>query len=125
MEKLATEVWKPSGLPPAQAYLLLHIMYYSESFSFFISRRLLLSPAAITHLVDKLEKKKLVYRLRGYGCTLIKATDKAWALEPVLEKCSWDFKDRCEELLGSDDADTLKSMMTGATDKIYEATEKK
>jgi DNA-binding MarR family transcriptional regulator len=125
IEKLATEVWKPSGLPPSQGYMLLHILYDSNySFPFFISRRLLLSPSAVTQLVDKLEKKGLVVRFTGQHCTLIRGTRKAWDLEPTLAKCERDFRDRCDALLGADAA-MLKSSMNRATDKLYEATKKR
>ena len=125
IEKLATEVWKPSGLPPSQGYMLLHILYDSNySFPFFISRRLLLSPSAVTQLVNKLEKKGLVVRFTGEHCTLIHGTEMAWNLEPTLAKCERDFRDRCDTLLGADGA-MLKSSMNRATDKLYEATEKR
>jgi len=123
IEKLATEVWKPSGLTPSQGYLLLHILYYSDSFPFFISRRLLLSPSAITQLVDKLVKKQLVIRFKGEHCTLIRGTEKAWELEPVLATCERAFRDRCDALLGADAA-VLKSAMNQAADKLCEATKK-
>jgi DNA-binding MarR family transcriptional regulator len=124
IEKLATEIWKPSGLPPSQGYMLLHILYYSDySFPFFISRRLLLSPSAVTQLVDKLEKKELVIRFTGDRCTLVRGTEKAWDLEPTLAKCERAFRDRCDALLGADAA-TLQSSMNQASDKLYEAMEK-
>jgi MarR family transcriptional regulator, organic hydroperoxide resistance regulator len=121
IEKLATEVWKASGLPPSQGFMLLHILYgFDYPFSSFISRRLLLSPSAVSQLLDKLEKKELVLRLAGEGCTLIRGTKKAWDLEPTLAKCEQDFRDRCEALLGADAA-TLTSSMNEASDKLYEA----
>jgi len=73
IEKLATEVWKPSGLPPSQGYMLLHILYHSDySFPFFISRRLLLSPSAVTQLVDKWKNLRWqnVNGISGTGATL-------------------------------------------------------
>jgi DNA-binding MarR family transcriptional regulator len=125
IEKLATEVWKPSGLPPSQGYMLLHILYNSNySFPYFISRRLLLSPSAVTQLVNKLEKKGLVIRFTAPHCTLIHGTEKAWSLEPTLAKCERDFRDRCDALLGAD-ATILKSSMNRAADKLYEAAEKR
>ena len=125
IEKLATEVWKPSGLPPSQGYMLLHILYNSNySFPYFISRRLLLSPSAVTQLVNKLEKKGLVIRFTAPNCTLIHGTGKAWSLEPTLAKCERDFRDRCDALLGAD-APLLKSSMNRAADKLYEAAEKR
>jgi MarR family transcriptional regulator, organic hydroperoxide resistance regulator len=125
IEKLATEVWKPSGLPPSQGYMLLHILYHSDySFPCFISRRLLLSRSAVTQLVDKLEKKGLVVRFTGEHCTVIRGTEMAWNLEPTLAKCERDFRDRCDALLGADTG-ALTALMNRATDKLYEATEKR
>jgi MarR family transcriptional regulator, organic hydroperoxide resistance regulator len=105
--------------------MLLHILYFSDySFPCFISRRLLLSPSAVTQLVDKLEKRGLVVRLTGESCTLIDGTEKAWDLEPMLAKCERDFRDRSDALLGADAA-TLMSSMNRAADKLYEAAEKR
>ena len=125
IDKLATEVWKPSGLPPSQGYMLLHILYDSNySFPYFISRRLLLSPSAVTQLVDKLEKKELVVRFTEEHWTLIRGTEKAWDLEPTLAECERAFRDRCDALLGAD-AGALTSLMNQAADKLYESTEKR
>jgi DNA-binding MarR family transcriptional regulator len=125
VEKLATEAWKPSGLPPAQGYLLLHILndhYYP--FPNVISNRLLLSPSAITHLVEKLEKKELVWRYYESNWMYIAATQKARDLKPTLVQCEQALIDRCEALLGAD-AGALTSMMNRAADQLYEATGKR
>jgi DNA-binding MarR family transcriptional regulator len=124
VDKLATEAWKPSGLPPAQGYLLLHTLKDRLSFPYFISRRLLLSPAAITRLVDKLEKKELVFRYTEKHWTFIQPTQKARDLEPTLIQCERALNDRCDALLGADAGD-LTVLMNRATDKLYEATEKR
>jgi len=125
VDKLATEVWKPSGLPPAQGYLLLHILndhYYP--FPNVISNRLLLSPSAITHLVEKLAKKELVWRYYESNWTYIAATQKATNLKPALIECERRFIERCDALLGAD-AGVLTSSMNRAEDQLYEATEKR
>ena len=120
VDKLAREVWKPSGLPPAQGYLLLHIRRdRSCSFPYCISRRLLLSPGAVTHLVNELEKKELVYRYTEKHWTYIQSTQKARDLEPILVQCEQDLIDRCEALLGAD-VGALTSLMNQAADKLYE-----
>jgi DNA-binding MarR family transcriptional regulator len=122
VDKLATGAWKPSGLPPAQGYLLLHILRDHLSFPYFLSRRLLLSPSAVTHLVNELEKKELVWRYTEKHWTYIQSTQKARDLEPILVQCEQALIDRCEALLGAD-AGALTSLMNQATDKLYEAAE--
>jgi DNA-binding MarR family transcriptional regulator len=124
VDKLAREVWKPSGLPPAQGYLLLHILKDHLSFPYFLSRRLLLSPGAVTRLIDKLEKKEVVYRYTEKHWTYIQSTQKARDLKPTLVECEQALIDRCEALLGAD-AGVLTSLMNQAADQLYEATEKR
>jgi DNA-binding MarR family transcriptional regulator len=124
VDKLAIETWKPSGLPPAQGYLLLHILKDHLSFPYFLSRRLLLSPGAVTHLVNRLEEKELVWRYTEKHWTYIQSTQKALDLKPTLVQCEQALIDRCEALLGVD-AGALTSLMNQAADKLYEAREKR
>jgi MarR family transcriptional regulator, organic hydroperoxide resistance regulator len=125
VDKLATEVWKPSGLPPAQGYLLLHVLNdHLYPFPNVISNRLLLSPSAITHLVEKLEKKELVWRYYESNWMYIAATQKATDLKPVLIECERNFIERCDALLGAD-AGMLTSLMNRTADQLYESREKR
>jgi DNA-binding MarR family transcriptional regulator len=118
VEKLAKEIWKPSGLPPAQAHLLLHVIDNYNAFPYFIAGQLQLSVSAITRLAEKLEKKGLVLRITESRWTYIMATPEAWPLKPTLEECEKAFIDRCNALLGENEALKLAGRMNEATDKL-------
>jgi DNA-binding MarR family transcriptional regulator len=83
-----------------------------------------LGPGAITRLVDKLEKKELVYRYTEKHWTYMQSTQKARDLKPTLVRCEQALIDRSEALLGAD-AGALTSLMNQATDKLYEEAEKR
>jgi len=116
--KLAAVCWRPSGLPPAQAGLLLHIFNEYYSFPKFISSELLVNPSVITRLADKLIAKGLLFRMAGGNCTLLVPTRKAEELLPTLMQCIKDFDDRCFELLGFEAARSLAASLNSCTDKI-------
>ena len=100
VEKLAKQSWKPSGLHPSHAHLLLFLLYNGMSFPTFLSKELLMSPSTITRLLQKLEKKELVTRIPYEHLMCISTTNKARELEPVLEQCQKDFAELCSGLLG-------------------------
>jgi DNA-binding MarR family transcriptional regulator len=122
VEKLAKEIWKPSGLPPAQGHLLLHVIDNYYAFPYFIAGQLRLSMSTITRLAEKLEKKELVLRITENRWTYIMATHEGWALKPRLEQCEKTFIDRCHALLGENEALALADNMNTATDKLAEGS---
>ena len=65
VEKLAIEVWKPSGIPPSHGYFLLLVLYQDFRHPSWLARDLLLRPSTVTRLMEKLEKMELIDRTFG------------------------------------------------------------
>src|SRR5450755_2076464 len=81
-EKLAQEAWKPVGLSPSHAYLLMMAIGDPGIQPSAIVAELLLTPSTITRLIEKLEEKKLVHRDYQSKCTYVFPTAKGKALLP-------------------------------------------
>ena len=77
IEKLASESWKPIGLSPSHAYLLMMVLEEPGVQPSAIVHELQLTPSTITRLVEKLEAKKLVVRTTEGKETNIYPTPKA------------------------------------------------
>jgi DNA-binding MarR family transcriptional regulator len=118
--KLATNCWAPSGLPPSQGSLLLHLIDNDYAFSYFISSDLRVNPSAITRLTDQLQAKGYVERFTEDHWTYICATQKAGELRPVLATCEQAFIDRSAELLGKQTSLDLANSLNSATDKLMQ-----
>jgi DNA-binding MarR family transcriptional regulator len=117
-EKLAKDIWAPSGLHPSHGHLLLAVLCTEYRFPTIFSRNLSLSISTINRLLTKLEKDGYVMRSYYNHCTLVSATQKAWELMPVLEACQKAFTNRCDELLGKEETARLAASMCKAADKL-------
>lgn len=117
-EKLAREIWAPSGLHPSHAQLLLLVFDSNFPYPTIFAKALLLNTSTITRLLEKLEQRGLISRANYERLTYVTATAKAWELEPVLRQCERNFADRCHEILGEPQTEELASLMMQATDKL-------
>lgn len=87
MEKLATESWKPVGLSPSHAYLLMAVLEEPGMQPTVLGQHLQLQPSTVTRLMEKLEEKKLVVRTTEGRITNVYATPKAKDLQPKMMDC--------------------------------------
>jgi DNA-binding MarR family transcriptional regulator len=118
VEKLATACWKPVGLSPSQAHIILFLMDVSITGPSIIARTLLLSRSTITRLLDGLERKGLIQRFDGEGIRPVSLTEKARALEEQFLECELDFERRYTKLLGNEYTTSLTKEMNKATGKL-------
>ncbi len=93
VEKLALESWKPTGLSPSHAYLLLLVLRDPGIQPTWAGEQLQLSPSTITRLVEKLEEKKLVVRTNEGKLTNIYPTPKGKTMQDLLNACLKSFYD--------------------------------
>lgn len=120
VEKLAIECWKPTRLSPSHAHLLLHLSLIHDAVSpGRLARSLFLSPSTITRLLQKLEKKELVYRIVYDRARMVLITTKGAELIPLIDECDHAFRKRCEELLGKTNGLLLRTLNESA-DKLRE-----
>jgi DNA-binding MarR family transcriptional regulator len=118
VEKLAIESWKPAGLPPSHAYLLLMVLEEPGQQPGNISQHLQLTPSTVTRLLEKLEEKKLVVRATEGKITNVYPTPKAKQLLPKLTGCIEHFYRACGRLMGKEESSTMLTKMHNLADKM-------
>lgn len=118
VEKLAIESWKPSGLSPSHAYLLLLVLKEPGIQPTVIGEQLQLTPSTITRLTEKLEEKKLVIRTTEGKLTNIYPTPKGKNMEPILNDCLKNFYQTYSSVLGKENSSRLVADMNTITDKL-------
>lgn len=117
-EQLATRAWRPSGLTPSLAYLLLLVLDRPQAYPTLLVRHTLLSPSTITRLLKKLEAKGLVKRNYYHKLTIVYATKEAFDLQPTLWKCQEAFLRLCRQTISRQEGDQLAATMNQTTDKL-------
>lgn len=118
MEKLANQSWKPVGLSPSHAYLLMMALDEPGIQPSDLSEELLLTPSTVTRLVEKLEDKKLVTRTNEGKTTKVFPTPKAKAMRPQLQECLKDFYESYSNILGKEESARLVQAINKVTDKL-------
>lgn len=118
VEKLAIESWKPAGLPPSHAYLLLMVLEEPGQQPGSISQHLQLTPSTVTRLIEKLEEKKLIIRTTEGKITNVYPTPKAKLLLPILTDCIEHFYQACNKLIGKEESSKMLSKMHSLADKM-------
>lgn len=118
VEKLAIESWKPSGLSPSHAYLLMLVLKAPGIQPTALSEQLQLTPSTITRLTEKLEEKKLLIRTTEGKLTNIYPTPKGKNMEPQLNECLKNFYQTYSSVLGKENSSRLVSDMNTITDKL-------
>ena len=117
MERLAQKAWKPVGLSPSLAYILMLALDCRITYPSSLVKELLLSPSTITRMIRKLEARDLVRLDKYEHLNIVTPTDKAWDLQPRLWECQEVFYQQCLRLLG-EDGQKLAAAMNQATDKL-------
>lgn len=120
MEKLAIECWKPVGLSPSHAYLLMLVLDNPGIQPTALVEQLLLTPSTITRLMEKLETKKLIVRTTEGKTTNVYATPRAKNMQPDMKQCVNRFYQAYAEQLGRDESSRLVLQMNKLADKLPE-----
>lgn len=118
VEKLAIESWKPVGLSPSHAYLLMMAIEEPGLPAGTIANHLQLTPSTVTRLIEKLEEKKLLVRVAEGKLSNIYPTTKAKAMLPELKNCVQDFYKRYSEAIGKAESQNIVSTLHAVADKL-------
>ncbi|RYY86637.1 MAG: MarR family transcriptional regulator [Chitinophagaceae bacterium] len=118
MEKLAQESWKPMGLSPSHAYLLLAVLEEPGIQPGALAGQLQLQPSTITRLMQKLEEKKLLVRTTEGKITNVYPTPKAKELLPKMKACLEHFYKATEALAPLPEGGKLLQSMGRIADRI-------
>ena len=118
MEKLAQESWKPVGLSPSHAYLLMIAIEEPGVQPGLLAKELQLQPSTITRLIEKLEQKKLVVRTTEGKTTNVYPTPKAKELLGKLKDCVKHFYASHSAILGKEESSNMVRNMNKLADKL-------
>ncbi len=117
-EKLALESWKPVGLSPSLAYLLMTVIEEPGIQPGTLANHLQLTPSTVTRLIEKLELKKLLIRVYEGKITNVYPTPKGKELLPKLKSCSASFLKSYSGILGVEASCRLIINMNKISDKL-------
>jgi len=118
VEKLAQESWKPVGLSPSHAYLLMIVIEDPGVQPGKLANELQLQPSTITRLIEKLEQKKLVVRVMEGKMTNVYPTSKAKELYSQMKECVKHFTKAYVSIFGKEDCSRTVGHMNRLADKI-------
>lgn len=118
IEKIAVESWKPVGLSPSHAYLLLMAIQEPGVQPGFLADHLQLQPSTITRLIEKLEEKKLVVRINEGKITNVYATPKGKEMYEKLKECLLNFFNAYTGVLGKEASTQMVNSMNKLADKL-------
>jgi DNA-binding MarR family transcriptional regulator len=118
VEKLAQESWKPVGLSPSHAYLLMIVIEQPGVQPGSLANELQLQPSTITRLIEKLEEKKLVVRIAEGKTTSVYPTTKAKELYSKLKDCVHHFYTAHAVILGKEESGKMVRNMNKLADKL-------
>jgi len=117
-EKLALESWKPVGLSPSHAYLLMTVIEEPGIQPGSLANHLQLTPSTVTRLIEKLELKKLLVRAYEGKITNVYPTPKGKELLTKLKRCSVNFQKSYAGILGVEESCRLIINMNKISDKL-------
>jgi DNA-binding MarR family transcriptional regulator len=120
VEKLAVESWKPVGLSPSHAYLLMAVLEEPGMQPTRLGHHLQLQPSTITRLIQKLEEKKLVIRTTEGRITNVYPTPRAKELQPKMMNCMKHFYEQYSGALGKEESRKLVQSMMKVADQLKE-----
>jgi MarR family transcriptional regulator, organic hydroperoxide resistance regulator len=118
MEKLAVESWKPAGLSPSHAYLLIMVLEDPGQQPGNLAQHLQLTPSTITRLLEKLEEKKLIVRNTEGKLTNVYPTQKSKQLLPILYNCVNHFRAACSKLQSENESSRMLTNMHNLAEKM-------
>jgi MarR family transcriptional regulator, organic hydroperoxide resistance regulator len=117
-EKLARKSWRPVGLSPSHAYLLMLVIDDPGIQPGMLGEQLQLSPSTITRLMAKLEKQKLLIRIFEGRIANAYPTPKGKALKPNLDRAFAHFYKVYSEILGKEESRVLVRNMNTVSDQL-------
>jgi MarR family transcriptional regulator, organic hydroperoxide resistance regulator len=120
IEKLAQESWKPAGLSPSHAYLLILVLEMPGVQPTTLTGHLQLTPSTITRLIEKLEEQKLVTRNYKGKTTFVTPTTRAKQMQPLLLQCQEHFYNSYSTVLGKEASAKLVDAINTVADKLQD-----
>ena len=115
MTNIADEEFKPTGLSPSYALLLLLVINNRGISPGEISDRMQLTPSTITRLLDKLERRAYLERRNDGRSVTVFTTKEGKKMKSKIEKCWKQLYNRYTSLLG-------ENLSRNLTENTYQAS---
>jgi len=109
MTEMAEEEFRPTGLSPSHAFLLMLVNETPGINPLELSSRLNLKPSTITRFADKLVYKSLLERQFMGKNVLLYPTDKGRLMQDEIKSCWNNLYQRYINKIGKERADTITS----------------
>jgi DNA-binding MarR family transcriptional regulator len=101
--KLAEEAFRPTGLAPSQAFLLMLVNEQPGITQKELGEALHLAPSTITRMVDHLSSRKGLVKRQSQGRTApILPTEQGGAMMEQIARCWHDLHERYSKVLGEE-----------------------
>lgn len=116
--KMAEEAFRPTGLSPSHAFLVMLVVENDGIIPTELSHYLSLAPSTVTRLVDSLENRGFLKRNTQGKAVLISATDKAKSVYESIGSAWKDLYEAYSDRLGKKSGDDLTLMIDQAAQKL-------
>jgi MarR family transcriptional regulator, organic hydroperoxide resistance regulator len=115
IRRMAEEAFKPTGLSPSHAFLIMLVNDQPGISQKELAAALQLAPSTVTRFVDALVNKEYVRRETDGKNTLIYSTAKGKALEKPIAEAWIRLHDRYARILGKEEGDRLAAELDQAS----------
>lgn len=115
--KMAEDEFAVSGMSPTSAFLLMAVFEKDGISQKELGQILHLQPSTVTRLIEKLAAKNLLYNRVEGRLSLIFATDRGKAMEPVIHECWNSLRSRYTAILGKE-GDELSLQLYKVSDQL-------
>ena len=116
--RMAEEEYRPTGLSPSHAFLLMLVIERPGTAQKDLGESLQLAPSTITRLVDALIHRDLVTRTSVGRTTTVFPTDAGRRLLPAIHDAWWRLRQRYVSRLGEADGEELTRKIDDAQERL-------
>jgi len=118
ISRLAEEAFAPTGLAPSYAFLVMSVNNHPGITAGELARIMMLKPSTVTRLVEKMEEKGILKRMREKRSTLVFPTKDSVAMQASIKNAWNSLYDRYVNLLGETQSSDLTNQMYNAALKL-------
>lgn len=118
ISKIAEEEFKPSGLFPSHAFVLMKINEHQNISPNELAKMLNFAPSTVTRFLDNLEKKGFIFRKTEGKTAIVSSTPKGEEKYESILICWKNLNEKYEELLGQRLENILNVLINQSLEKL-------
>ena len=120
ISRLAEEEFAITGLPPSYAFLVMTVNNQPGISAGELAEIMMLKPSTVTRLVEKMEEKELLKRMKEKRSTLVFPTKKSVELQETIKAAWKSLFERYVKILGEEQAAVLTGQVYNAAVRLEE-----